>query len=272
MFTIICVYSNKDTLDQFLLKSLKGQNAEYQVVLVDNVSGTYKSAAGAYNYGGRQATGKYLMFVHQDVDFCSGSWLSDAEMMLDSIGKFGVAGVAGMSEKGRNLKDRGRNVIINHEERCEWEFGHPIEKPEKVQTLDGCLLVAPSEVFRILKFDEKVCDNWHLYDVDYCLSCLERGYDVYVLPKSIYHRSAGPWHHRSRIKILLSLGALPESYYRSLSRLIVKHKNAFRNIYCSNGEWNTYQPVCIQRISVLAKAGFALAVQSTRKIFRKRMV
>jgi hypothetical protein len=127
----------------------------------------------------------------------------------------------------------------------------------------------PGTVFDVLKFDEDACDNWHLYVVDYCLSCKKLGYDVYVLPKSIYHRSTGPWHNRSRIRILLSLGALPETYYRTLYKLIKKHKLDYRHIYTSNGEWNTYQPVYIQRILVLVKAGFELAIQNIREMFKK---
>jgi GT2 family glycosyltransferase len=269
MITIVCVYNSKQVLEDYLINSLKEQSGNYQLILVDNTDGQFKSAAQAYNHGATQVKGKYIMFIHQDVDLCSVSWLSDAETMLDSIGKLGVAGVAGMSETGRSLEDRGRNIILNHEDHSPWKFGHPIEKPEQVQTLDGCLLIVPASVFNSLKFDENVCDNWHLYDVDYCLSCNNRGLFAYVLPMSIYHRSAGPWHNRSRIKILFSLGALPEAYYRTVHKLIDKHKRDYRNIYTSNGEWNTYQPVYVQRILVLIKAGFDLAIKYIRSLLIK---
>ena len=269
MITIVCVFSDRPTLDQYLLRSLSNQTAKYQTVLVDNTEGQYKSAAQAYNYGAARAGQKYIMFVHQDVDFESGMWLRDAEAMLDGIGDLGVAGVAGMSEQGRTLQDRGRNVIINHENREAWKFGNPIDKPEPVQTLDGCVLIVPSKVFNILKFDEAVCDNWHLYDVDYCLACRRLGYAVYVIPKSIYHRSAGPWHSRSRIRILFSLGALPETYYKTLGKLIRKYRSDYRFIYTSNGEWNTYQPVIVQRVMVLIQAGLALVGRNMRRVFKK---
>jgi hypothetical protein len=269
MISIICIYSDKTIVDKYLSASLVKQDAKYQLVLVDNTEGKFKSAAAAFNYGAAGAAGKYIMFVHQDVDFCSGSWLSDAEKTLDSIGTLGVAGVAGMSETGRSLQDRGRNIIFNHEDHSPWKFGHPIDKPERVQTLDGCVLIVPSAVFDSLKFDEVVCDNWHLYDVDYCLACKKLGYDVYVLPMSIYHRSAGPWHNRGRMKIVFSLGALPQSYYRTLTKLIKKYRLDYRNIYTSNGDWNTYQPVYFQRVSILMRASVELILRNARKMFEK---
>jgi hypothetical protein len=77
MITIVCVYNNQQVLDQYLSKSLNKQNTEYQMVLVNNTRGNYKSAAKALNYGGSLAHGKYLMFVHQDVELSGPSWLKD---------------------------------------------------------------------------------------------------------------------------------------------------------------------------------------------------
>lgn len=43
-----------------------------------------------------------------------------------------------------------------------------IERPEKVQTLDECLVIIVKKTFDKLQFDELVCDDWHLYAVNYC--------------------------------------------------------------------------------------------------------
>jgi hypothetical protein len=264
MITIVCVYNNKQVLDQYLVSSLNKQNTEYQSVLIENTQGRFLSAAKALNYGGVQAKGKYLMFAHQDVEMTGVSWLRDTETMLDSIDKFGVAGVAGMAEEGKNSKERGRNIITHLADKHVWELGNPIVKPEKVQTNDGCLLIVPASVFALLKFDENVCDNWHLYDVDYCLSCKEQGYEVYTIPMSIYHRSAGGFHKLTRWNIIRSFGPLPEEYYRTLEKIIKKHKTHYRKIYCTSGDWNTYEPVIWQRFIYLLNAGFNLALRVLR--------
>lgn len=260
MISIVVIYNSENILNTFLLPSLLRQTVNYEYIPIDNTKKQFKSAAEALNYGGRKAVGKYIMFVHQDVDLCADTWLEKAEMILESIPNLGVAGVAGKSDKGRSLKDRCRNIIIDHEHHRVW--GNPIEKPEIVQTLDECLIIVPKHVFNLLKFDDAVCDNWHLYAVDYCLSCREYGHDVYVIPLQIYHRSTSPWHNASKIKILISLGPLPGEYYRTLRRVIEKHKVHYRYVYTTNGEWNTFQPVIIQRVLLLINRGFDIVVKS----------
>ena len=64
MISVICVYNNKKILDNCLLKSIKNQTTKVELILLDNREGRFKSAAEALNFGGEQANGKYLMFVH----------------------------------------------------------------------------------------------------------------------------------------------------------------------------------------------------------------
>lgn len=263
MFSIVCAYSNKDIFDRYLISSLQKQSAEYEPVFVDNCEKQFSSAAAALNYGGRQARSKYIMFVHQDVDFESATWLADAGKMLDALPGLGVAGVAGISENGRNLRERGRNIITHGPQRTAWEFGNAIEKPEIVQTLDCCVLIVPGAVFEKIQFDEVVCNNWHLYGEDYCLQAKSANLNTYVLPLSIYHASQGAVRN-TRADIVLSLGALPPEYYRTLKALIGKYRGKYKYIYTTNGEWNTYQPVIIQRMDMLLKGGIDLAGRKLR--------
>jgi hypothetical protein len=263
MFSIVCAYSNQDTFHKYLVSSLQKQTVKYEPVFVDNCSKQFSSAASALNYGGGKATSKYIMFVHQDVDFESATWLADAGKLLDDLPGLGVAGVAGVSESGRNLRERGRNIITHGPERIAWEFGNAIDKPEAVQTLDCCVLIVPKTVFDKLQFDEVNCDNWHLYGEDYCLQVKSAGLNTYVLPLGIYHASRGI-KRTSRLKIVLSLGALPPEYYATLRDLIRKYRGKYKHIYTTNGEWNTFQPVIIQRIWMLVKGGIDLAGRRSR--------
>ena len=57
-----------EALNKYLLKSLNSQTALYELILVDNTQKKFKSASEALNYGGEKATGKYIIFTHQDVD------------------------------------------------------------------------------------------------------------------------------------------------------------------------------------------------------------
>lgn len=255
MFSIVVVFNNRQKLDDVLLASLDKQTAKYELVLVDNSGKMFSSAAQALNFGGKQAINQYIMFVHQDIELCSPAWLEDAEKMLDSITDMGIAGVAGISEQGETLRERGRNVIRHTSDLTVWDLANPIDKPEVIQTLDCCLLIIPRAVFDKQKFDEVTCNNWHLYGEDYCLSCIKMSLKAYVIPMTINHHSDDKYFSYSRLKILFSLGPLTPEFYSAMSRLTRKHRKDYRYIYTCNGIWNTFQPVLLQRIIIVLKSG-----------------
>ena len=239
MISVICVYNDDWILQNLLLKSLSEQKAGFELITIDNRENRFASAAEALNYGGRKATGDYLLFVHQDVDLCSDSWLDSTENVLDAIPNLGVAGVAGLSENGAKLAERERNEIKHGAEAAIW--GNPIREPELVQTLDECLVIIPKSVFDAIQFDEAVCRHWHLYAADYCLSIRTKGFDVYVIPQLIYHG----YGIRSAIRPYVNSS---DEYFDTLTRLVKKHKNKYKWIHTSCGSWSTQYPLVLQRV------------------------
>ena len=199
------------------------------MILVDNTQNKFKSASEALNYGGEQATGEYIIFSHQDIDLLSKKFLEDLELILDKITNLGIAGVAGKSELTRfilsNLK-QGRAP--------KYAGKIQIKESTEVQTIDECFFVIPKTVFEIVKFDEKVCDGWHLYAVDYCLIVKEMKFLVCVVPISLYHRSVA--------------GSFSKDYYSTVKKIIKKHKENFDPIYTTMGNWNSYYPLSLQII------------------------
>jgi hypothetical protein len=208
---------------------------------IDNTKGAFKSAASALNHGAGQAKGKYLTFVHQDIDLASDKWLSDAEKTLDALPNLGAAGVAGVSED--------RNTISNIEHGIQRNRPRgvvQIDKPTKVQTLDECLFVTPREVFDKIKFDEATCNDWHLYAVDYCLNIKQLGLDAFVIPAYVYHKSAGY--------------SLSDKYYLGLAKVLNKHKAQYKKIYTTCGIWDSRRPIFLQKLyrslkSIIGKTG-----------------
>lgn len=266
MISVICVYNNTEILDEYLLKSLKNQTVKFELIALDNTQGKFKSAAEALNHGGKQVKGKYIMFVHQDADLSSNSWLEDAEKMLDPISNLGIAGIAGMSETGNSNKERGRNIIKHGDPPIIWSWGNPIQEPDPVQTLDECLVIIPKSVFNVLQFDEKVCDDWHLYAVDYCLSVRRLNLDAYVLPLFIHHKSRG-FSARTPLQIVKSLdSSYRKGYYQTLRKIVKKHKKYYKRIYTTCGNYNISYPLILQRIKSLAKSGLKY---EWKKIARK---
>ena len=250
--SVVCVYNNKRMLNNYTLKSLKNQTSKFELIVLDNTKGRYKSAAEALNYGGQKAKGKYIMFAHQDINLCSNTWLNRAEKILDNIPNLGIAGVAGMSANGKINKERGRNIIKHGDPARMWSWGNPIQRPEIVQTVDECLVIIPKSVFNMLQFDEKVCDDWHLYGVDYSLSIKRLGYDAYVIPMFVYHRSSGY--------------SFSDRYYVVLKKILKKHKKHYKRIYTTMGDWKTLYPLSIQKFWRLEKGKVRILLENLKGV------
>jgi len=242
MISIVCVYNNKQILDNYLLKSLKNQTAEFELITLDNTQSKFKSAAEALNYGGKKAKGKYIMFVHQDVDSFSISWLEKVEKVLDKIPNLGIAGVAGKKD------ETGMITNIKHDNPPRLAGKIQIKIPEEVQTLDECLIMIPQSVFNMLHFDEIVCDNWHLYAVDYCLSVKKLGYNAYVIPMFVHHGSPG--------------SPMSKEYYSTLGKLLKKHKQHYDRIYTTTGNWSAFYPLRVWVGTILQKLGIKRQVKT----------
>jgi hypothetical protein len=67
MISIISTVNNEKIAKEFLLRGLSRQNTKFELFLVDNRAFSYKSASQANNRAGLNASGDYLMFIHQDV-------------------------------------------------------------------------------------------------------------------------------------------------------------------------------------------------------------
>jgi len=245
MISIIVVYNNERTLNEILLKSLKNQIVKFELITLNNTKGQYKSAAEALNYGGKKAKGKYLMFVHQDVDLYSNTWLEEEEKILDKLSKLGIAGVAGRSKNEYSVITQ-----IKHGNPPRFVGKMQIEKPIEVQTVDECLTIIPKSIFTKLQFDENVCNDWHLYAVDYCLSIKKLGFCSYVIPIFIYHKSPGY--------------SMSGKYFATLKKVLKKHKSYYGKIYTTVGNWSTKYPVNIKKFYLWIKRKVGIILRTVK--------
>ncbi|MCG2725691.1 MAG: glycosyltransferase family protein [Elusimicrobia bacterium] len=244
VFSIVCVYNSEKVMNDLLIKGLKTQNCGFELTLVDNTGGKFRSAAEGLNYGGAKATGEYIIFIHQDIYLLSADWLRRAEAFLREIPDLGVAGVAGMT-KGKaggifrvgTIPLENRACFVCHgPEKDPIECGDTFNGPVEVQTLDEQVLIIPGKVFSSAGFDEKVCSSWHLYGVDYSLSVKKCGLKVYALPIPVWH---------------ISKGTLNKDYYATLNKILKKHKD-HGIIYTTCGLWHTSSFFNFLDLSLLA--------------------
>ena len=237
MIAIVCVYNNKKILNETLLKSLQAQTARFELIALDNSGGRYSSAAQALNQGARQIKGDctYIMFAHQDIQFSEPSWLEDVERMLDALPEPGVAGVAGNSRESNKLFS---NITHGTPPR---DAGGKIEKPTSAMTVDECCAIVPRAVFQEHQFDEEVCNDWHLYMVEYCLRLKTLGLGVCVLPVEMHH---------------VSLGSLNMAYFKALKKVLRVHGDRYGTIYTACGPWDAHRSVYLQGFVWIAKLKF----------------
>jgi len=208
MISVICCVSNKQVYQDMLKKSLDLQKADFEFILVDNTERAFSSAASALNYGASLASGDIFVFAHQDIYFTDERFLQKIEQALSSSTvMIGVAGIKDETGVVSNLSQGPNNV----------DGGDiKIQSPIEVQTLDEVLIALRRDVFVNVKFDDKTCDDWHLYAVDLSLTLKHKGITSLVLPLSLYHKSSGK----------ISFG-----YIQSLIKVVMKHRKAYQRIY-----------------------------------------
>lgn len=181
MFSIVVVYNNERRLNEILLPSLKNQTAKFELIPLDNTVGQFKSAAKALNNGGKQAKGKYLIFVHQDVSF-SPNWLSNVLEQISLVDKtnqqWGVLGLMGVTAGG----EFAGHIIDLH--------GHLYRPPlpREVLSLDEVCLVIRKD--SNLRFDESL-GGFHLYGADLCLQAKVKGLANYAIDACVRHLGQG---------------------------------------------------------------------------------
>ena len=188
MLSIVCVFNDEKALKNVLLKSLKNQTVEFDLITLDNTTGKFKSAAEALNYGGTKAKGDYIIFIHQDMWFPYDESLEDVEKIVGDITDLGIAGVAGVIENAPSQRERVRYAhLFDVYDKKGFKGLSAVKEPAKVQTLDECLLIVPRAVFAQLKFDEKLFDGWDCYAADYCLAVQRFDLAAYVIPTPSIH-------------------------------------------------------------------------------------
>lgn len=183
-FSVICATNNEEILNSYLLPSLENQDFKnYELILLDAKKLGMHSAAEVLNYGASIAKGEYFIFVHQDIKILFKNGLSNLKNYCDN-NNFGILGVAGIFAVGS--KFACESSVIQGKKKA--QAGDRLNAPREALSLDECFFVIKASSFKQFYIYGK---TWHLYCVDYCLSCLENGERVIIYPLDVYHLSPG---------------------------------------------------------------------------------
>jgi hypothetical protein len=216
--SVITCFNNRKTLEINLKSSLESQQRiQYEFLGYDNSGGNSAFIPEALNTAAETAHGETLVFAHQDIFLMGNNWLYRMAENLQTLERYGAAGVAGVDKEGRRygfILDRGRM------------WGRPVTHASLVQTLDEQLLVTPRSLFLTVKFDKRF--KFHSYFSDYCLSVGSLGYRAYVLGLPVEHNS-------------ISVDILRASSLDSEDRFLVKkHKDLGGPVHKTTGTANVF--------------------------------
>ncbi len=153
--------------------------------MVDNTGHRYSSCAQAFNSELRahwDELDDILVFLHQDIAFDDDAWMKRIEAEL-ATNPNQVLGLAGTNKANRIFSN------LKYRQTGEYHTNAQVTEKTEVESLDECCFAMTRQLYRKISFDEKTCDHWHLYAVDFCYEARRRmGVRSYVLPEPAYHK------------------------------------------------------------------------------------
>lgn len=168
--TVISIHYHPGELEKFLLPTLP---EEVEFIKLENEGNkSWTSAAKALNHGIRKSRNDIVICAHENLTFGE-DWFNNFIVQEERLKNWGALGLAG--------KENDQGV----------EFGYNISAPTRVQTLDEyCIIVNRKNG---IWFDEKTFTSFHAYAQDFCLQCLAKGLEVYVVAgKHRHHHITTP--------------------------------------------------------------------------------
>ncbi len=216
--SLICVYNNQEMVDS-MAESCKTQTVgldNIELVLINNTKGEFKSAAAALNYGADKAQGDKLIFLHQDIEFLREDALEYIEDYLDKNPR-ALIGAAGVTCRDKGFDGEIVSSMYAGPDKTKYSDE---ENPREGFVLDECLFGCNRELFKTIRFDEKVCDGWHLYAADLCLQAVINSFEVVILPlPQVWHKSNGN---------------ADKAYFATQNELAKKYRKNFKIINTTN--------------------------------------
>lgn len=209
--SIVICYTDKATYDEACSYiGTQSFDGDIEIVGIDNSCGKYSSAAQALNAGAAMSHGEIIIWMHQDVLLYPTDAVADiaAYLAANSTDIVGIAGAKqGMCNVYSAITETREHIV---------RYGNVINEPTECETLDECLIATTRETWANHRFDEKTCNDWHLYAVDMSLTVRKYGGKAVILPIKACH---------------LSKGNITFGFYKTLKRLVKKYLGVYDYIY-----------------------------------------
>lgn len=224
MISFVCAYNKKNVLEEMLIKSLKKQNNKnYELITVNSKELGFKSASEALNYGFNNATGEYVVFVHQDIEFINNNSIDLIETYCKAL-DFGIVGVAGATGK---KKFKVASSVVMGEKRV--HAGDRLNEIIPCYAIDECMMIVKKDKFKGFNNYGK---TWHFYGVEYSHRCLKNNEKVLLLPINIYHASDAKSLDESYFDTLYNYGKINKDVKLIRTCCGYFKNNKFLYVYC----------------------------------------
>jgi hypothetical protein len=181
-FSICCISNNADEYAQMQQSFVQnGFEEDCEYLIADNTKENVFDAYEAINLFIKNASGKYIIVVHQDVRAIDNKTkLLQCLDELDRVDKnWAVCGNAGGVQYHESI------LYISH---VKQDNITDQKLPKKVRTLDENFLILKKAAQLSLSID---ISGFHLYGTDLCLLAQIKGYHCYVIPFLVKHLSEG---------------------------------------------------------------------------------
>lgn len=195
MSVIVCSCTKNHKEDTKLFESIDGY------LPYDFIENNKFDLASAYNSFLQKYKNKYkfIVLVHDDVTL---SYPECLEETLEKYSKqFDIMGLAGA--KHITIKKPTLWHLMSKREEWRGAVSHPCNQsqtmvtsfgpmPDRVLVIDGLFMAINTEYLNDnIKFDETNTGKWHLYDLDFCLTCNANQKKIGVIDYPVIHSSPG---------------------------------------------------------------------------------
>jgi hypothetical protein len=207
MLHFVISQHNDEIFRNYLLPGLQQWGLQ-SCICTDETPGTIESIFDKYNTGinklvnnedAKLTDDDIVAFCHEDVKILDPAFLPKVEMVFKERGDIGLCGVVGATEIVETgawwhaKPDKMRGHIIQENGTT---VAHLIKGPigffDDLAITDGlCFFIRGSLLINGLRFDNATYNGFDFYDIDTCLSVLEKGFKIGCADILLQHRSVG---------------------------------------------------------------------------------
>jgi len=179
---IVTSITDKDHYKRHLEKSFSKVGVPYSLIKTDPHLPYTISYNSILKYKNLKDS-KYIVFVHQDVEFLEDNWGKKIFELCDNLPDFGYGGTECRTEDGIRI---GCGYAFPSKKR----WGKEVKVPTPIQTCDAGIAVIPTYLFLERQFDTSFL--WYPVHEDYaCWVQYVRGLKAYALPLITWHAGQG---------------------------------------------------------------------------------